>query len=106
MFNIIARKSLLEYCKKYPFAANALLEWYHEFEIAEFSSFQNLKSVYKSVSIVGDNRVVFNILGNQYRLVIRILFDFKAIQIKWFGTHDEYNKIDVKKIHFKKRKKT
>lgn len=101
MFNIIARKTLLAYCLLYPTAANALKEWYNELIVCEFSSFQELKTVYKNASLVGDDRVVFNIMGNHYRLIVRIVFDFKTIQIKWFGTHAEYDRIDVKTVKYK-----
>ncbi len=102
MFNIITRKTLLDYCKKYPRAANALSEWYYEFEAADFQNFQELKSVYGNASLVGDDRVVFNILGNHYRLIVRVVFTYKAVQIKWFGTHAEYDEIDVMKVKYKK----
>lgn len=95
MFNIITRKTLLEYCKKYPAAATALQEWYHELVSCDFKNFNELKKVYGNASLVADDRVVFNIMGNKYRLVVRIVFGFKAIQVKWFGTHAEYDKIDV-----------
>ena len=80
----------------------ALFEWYHELVISEFTSFNELKKVYGNVSLVSDDRVIFNIMGNQYRLVVRIMFEFKAIQIKWFGTHSDYDKIDVTTIEYKK----
>lgn len=102
MFNIISRKTLIEYCKKYPAAATALQEWYFELVKCEFKNFNDLKQVYGNASLVADDRVVFNIMGNKYRLVVRIVFDFKAIQVKWFGTHAEYNMIDVKTIQNKK----
>lgn len=98
MFNIITRKTLLMYCNLFPEAKRALLEWYHELVHAEFQSFQELKEVYGNASVVGDDRVVFNIMGNKYRLVVRIVFRYKAIQIKWFGTHTDYDKIDVKTV--------
>lgn len=101
MFNIINRKTLIDYSEKYPTAKNALFEWYYEFLSSDIKNFQELKSVYANASLVGDNRVVINIMGNHYRLVIRILFLYKTIQIKWFGTHNEYDKIDVKNIKFK-----
>src|ERR1700741_3656704 len=104
MFNIIARKTLLDYCAKYPEASNALFEWYHEFEKSGFKNFNELKRQYGNASIVADDRVVFNIMGNKYRLIIRIVFDFKTSQIKWFGTHSEYDKINVSEIKFKKKK--
>lgn len=102
MFNIINRKTLLAYTKEYPKAKNALLEWYYEFLNSDFKNFQELKSIYKNASLVGDDRVVFNIMGNHFRLVVRIVFAYKVIQIKWFGTHKEYDKIDVTTIKHKK----
>jgi len=78
------------------------MEWYHELLVSDFRNFNELKQVYGNASLVGNDRVVFNILGNKYRLVVRIVFEFKAIQVKWFGTHNEYDKIDVETIKFKK----
>lgn len=104
MFNIITRQTLLEYCRKYPQAATALQEWYHEMVNCDFKNFNELKQVYGNASLVADDRVVFNIMGNSYRLVVRIVFDFKAIQVKWFGTHAEYDKIDVTLVQNKKKK--
>ena len=89
---------------EYPQAAIALQEWYHDLESADCKNFNELKLIYANASVVGDNRVVFNISGNKQRLVLRIVFSFKAIQIKWFGTHNEYDKIDVEMIDFKNRK--
>ncbi|HMT73096.1 MAG TPA: type II toxin-antitoxin system HigB family toxin [Chitinophagaceae bacterium] len=103
MFNIITRKTLLEYCKKYPAAATALQEWYHELVNGDFKNFNELKKVYGNASLVADDRVVFNIVGNKYRLVVRIVFEFKAIQIKWFGAHAEYDKINVTTVQYKKK---
>ncbi len=102
MFNIIARRTLLEFCRRYPEAAIALQQWYHELLNFDFRNFNEVKKVYGSVSIVGDDRVVFNIMGNKYRLVVRMVFEYKTIQIKWFGTHAEYDKIDVTSVHFKR----
>ena len=103
MFNIITRKTLLDYCKKCPAASTALQEWYHELVNSDFKNFNELKRVYGNVSVVADDRVVFNIMGNKYRLVVRIVFDFKVVQIKWFGTHAEYDKIDVTTIQHSKK---
>ncbi len=103
MFNIITRKTLLIYCILYPKASNALREWYVEFVKSDFQNFNELKKVYRNVSIVGDDRVVFNIMGNKYRLVVRMVFEYKSIQIKWFGTHAEYDEIDVETVKFKKK---
>lgn len=103
VFNIITRKTLLDNCRKYPAAAVALQERYHEFVKADFKNFNELKKAYGNASVVADDRAVFNIMGNKYRLVVRIVFDFKAVQIKWFGTHTEYDKIDVIAVKYKKK---
>ena len=68
---------------------------------ANYGSFQELKSTYGNASLVGNDRVVFNIMGNHFRLVVRMAFEYKAIQIKWFGTHAEYDKIDVKTVKYR-----
>lgn len=102
MFNIINRQSLLAYCKRYPQATVALQEWYYELLRSNFKNFNELKTVYGNASIVSDDRVVFNIMGNKFRLVVRIVFQYKVIQIKWFGTHKEYELIDVARIQPKK----
>lgn len=104
MFNIIARRTLNEYGKAFPEAKLALQKWYHELLEADFKNFNELKKVYANASVVADDRVVFNIIGNKYRLVVRINFQFKAIQVKWFGTHKQYDAIDVEKVKFKKQK--
>jgi mRNA interferase HigB len=102
VFNIITRRTLLEYANKYPMAKVALFEWYHELIISDFKNFNEVKKVYGNASLVSDDRVVFNIMGNKYRLVVRMVFEFKTIQIKWFGTHSEYDKIDVAIVQYKK----
>ena len=103
VFNIINRKTLLEYCRKHPSAATALQEWYYELLPCNFKNFNELKQVYGNASLVADDRVIFNIMGNKYRLIVRIVFDFRAIQIKWFGTHAEYDKIDAVSVQYKRR---
>ena len=104
MFNIIARKTLLDYCTKYPSAAIALQEWYHEMIHSDFKNLNELKMGYGNANHITDDRVVFNIMGNRYRLVVRIVFQYRVIQIKWFGTHTEYNEVDVTSTKFKKKK--
>jgi mRNA interferase HigB len=103
VFNIIARKTLLEYCKRYPEAAAALQEWYYELLRADCKNFNELRKIYPKASLVGDDRVVFHIVGNEYRLVVRLSFEYKAIQIKWFGTHAQYDQTNVTTVKFKKK---
>lgn len=101
MFNIINRRTLLAYCRLYPAATVALQQWYAELLNQNFASFNQLKAVYASASLVGDDRVVFNIMGNKYRLVVRFVFAYKTIQLKWFGTHREYDQIAVATVQFR-----
>ena len=103
MFNIIARRTLNRYCELYPEATNALRKWYHEIEEAEFGNFNDLKERYANASLIADDRVIFNIHGNKFRLIVRVNFKFKAIQIKWFGTHAEYDKVDAATIQYEER---
>lgn len=81
-------------------ASTQLLIWYNEFSKREFSNFNELKQVYGNASIVSNSRVVFNIKGNDFRLVVSLNFSQKACYVLWFGTHKEYDKIDVRKIDF------
>ena len=99
MFNIIARKTLLDYCKRYRDASSALKLWYHVIQKLDINNLNELRNYFPSASFIEDNRVVFNICGNRYRLVTRIIFEFKVTQIKWFGKHSEYDKIDAGKIN-------
>ncbi|AQG81770.1 type II toxin-antitoxin system HigB family toxin [Spirosoma montaniterrae] len=101
MFNIITRRTLNEYRTQYPEAAQALQKWYVDMKAARFGSMNELKAVYGNASVIADNRVVFNIHGNKYRLIVRINFQFKGVQIKWFGPHAEYDMIDAATISYK-----
>ncbi|MBU3679327.1 MAG: type II toxin-antitoxin system HigB family toxin [Candidatus Kapabacteria bacterium] len=98
MFNIISRRTLLRYAQRHPSAATALYRWYAEMLHSASRNFNELRTEYPDLSIVGDDRVVFNIMGNRYRLVVRIVFDYRVLQIKWFGTHHEYDRINVATI--------
>ena len=98
--NIIAKGTLLYYIAKYPKAKTALLTWYYEFSKGMFRNFNELKAVYGNASIVANNRVIFNIKGNDFRLIVSVNFRQLAAYIIWFGTHKEYDKIDTETISF------
>ncbi|MGM9476371.1 type II toxin-antitoxin system HigB family toxin [Pedobacter sp. GSP4] len=97
---ILVKKTILYYVKTYPLAEIPLLVWFHEFGRLKFDNFNQLKAVYRNVSIVANNRVIFNIKGNDFRLVVSVNFVQKACYVIWFGTHKEYDKIDVETIAF------
>lgn len=98
--NIIVKRAILYYADNYPQARNALLIWYNEFLKASFASFNELKAVYGNASIVANNRVIFNIKGNDYRLIASVNFQQHAAYIIWFGTHEEYDHINASDVLF------
>ena len=102
---VIATKTLKEYWKAFPKAKQALLSWYKEAEAAEWSHPNELKEQYRSSSILTAKRVIFNIHGNSFRLIVDIEYRLKIVFIVWFGSHDQYNKIDAQKISYVKTNK-
>lgn len=97
---ILVKKTISFYATKYPIAKTPLLIWYNEFSKLDFNNFNELKQVYGNASIVSNERVVFNIKGNDFRLVVSINFLQKACYVIWFGTHKEYDKINVETVAF------
>jgi mRNA interferase HigB len=97
---IIAFRTLREFYQKpeYSDSETSLRAWYHDAKAAEWKNSNELKQHFKSASIVGDRRVVFNIKGNDYRLVVAIDYEFQVIFIRFIGTHQQYDKINVKTI--------
>jgi len=97
---IIAFRTLREFFGKpeYSDAEPSLQSWYYDAKSADWANSNDLKKQYKNASIVGDGRVVFNIKGNTYRLVVAIDYEFQVIFIRFIGTHKQYDKIDVKTI--------
>ena len=99
---IIKEKTLAEYCRKsrYMPAEESLKAWIYEIRHANWSHAGELKSNFGNACIIGSKRVIFNIKGNDYRLIVDIEYKLKIVFIVWFGTHEEYNKIDVKAIRY------
>jgi mRNA interferase HigB len=95
---ILSRSTLREFWLKHPDAEAALKSWYAETERANWTSFHEIKSLHRSASIVGDDRVVFNIKGNTYRLIVRIHFPTQRVFIRFIGTHAQYEKIKADKV--------
>jgi mRNA interferase HigB len=79
-------------------AEQPLLAWHKEAEVADWSSPADIKRQFGTASILGSGRVVFNIAGNKYRLVVAIRYDSKIVFIRFVGTHAEYDKIDAEEI--------
>lgn len=97
---IIAFRTIREFFEKPEYADSEipLRAWYHDTKAASWQNSNDLKSQYKNASVLGEGRVVFNIKGNSYRLVVAIDYDFQLVFIRFIGTHKEYDRIDVKTI--------
>ena len=102
---IIAVKTLKDYWVKFPQVEQSLLSWYEEAEEANWNSPNELKAQYRNASILTDKRVVFNIHGNGFRLIVDIEYRLKILFVVWFGTHPQYDKIDAKKVSYVKTNK-
>ena len=95
---VVAKRTLREFWERFPDAEEALKAWYAEAEAATWHNPAEIKSQYRSASILKDNRVVFNICGNKYRLVVKISYKNGVILIRFIGTHREYDAIDAEVI--------
>ena len=95
---VIAKKILRDFWQAHSDSEQQLKAWYQETSKAEWTGPKQIKSEYPSASFLADNRVVFNIKGNHYRLIVRINYDYQMVWIRFIGTHAEYDKINAKTI--------
>ncbi len=89
---VIGSDELSKFYKKHNQAKSALDSWYAEAERAVWKTPQDIKDRYGSADFLADNRVIFNIKGNHYRLVVKVRYQNGIVAIEWVGTHKEYNK--------------
>ncbi len=92
---IIARGTLRDFWERHSDAEDALRAWYQDANQAQWKTPEDIKRVYASASIVGNNRVVFNIKGNQYRLIVAVNYPLGIVYIRFIGSHREYDKVDA-----------
>jgi mRNA interferase HigB len=95
---IIAKRTLREFWEKHPRGEQPLRAWYAEAKNAEWRTPLDVKAKYGNASIIGNNRVVFNIHGNDYRLVIKFHYNTGIGFVRFIDTHEEYDKIDAEVI--------
>ncbi len=101
---VIARRTLREFVeglaghKNQPAVKAAVDAWFDEVSKAVWASSADMKRLYATASIVSAERVVFNIKGNDYRLVVAVDFEKGIVWIKWIGTHEAYDKIEVTEV--------
>ena len=101
---IIARRTLREYLETrvghadYPALKSALDAWFDEVRSARWRTSADVKRHYPTASVITSDRIVFNIKGNAYRLVVAVDFARAIVWIKWLGTHSAYDRIDVLEV--------
>ncbi|MBA3665987.1 MAG: type II toxin-antitoxin system HigB family toxin [Bacteroidetes bacterium] len=95
---IISKKILREFWEKHSDSQQQLKSWYQETNNIFWKTPKDIKRDYPSASFLERNRVVFNIKGNKYRLIVRVNYDYQMVWIRFIGTHAEYDKIDANEI--------
>lgn len=95
---IISREPLRSFSAKYPQAKEPLEAWYQRVRHAEWKTPADVKRDYGTADILPDQRIVFNIAGNHYRLIVRMNYHRQAVYIRFIGTHADYDRIDATTI--------
>jgi mRNA interferase HigB len=95
---VISVKTLKSFWKKHPDAENSLRAWYTEAKRASWKSPQEIKTAYPTASILRNNRVVFNIKGNTYRLIVAVKYEFQIVCVRFIGAHAAYDRIKAEEI--------
>ena len=95
---IICRRRLREFWERHADAREPLLAWYREVSREDWDTPLKVKEKYRSASIVGNNRVVFNIKGNHYRLVVKINYPGRVAYVRFVGTHAAYDAVDAEEV--------
>ena len=95
---IIKKSTLTEFSEKHADSTDALEKWYQQVKDADWRSFQDVKKTFNSVDYAGNDRYIFDIKGNNYRLVALIIFRRRTLFIRFIGTHAEYDKIKASEV--------
>ena len=95
---VISRKQLNDLAKRFPESKSELSAWFHEVEGASWANPAELKRAYGNASILKESRVVFNICGNKFRLVVKINYSYSIVYVRFAGTHREYEALNAQEI--------
>ncbi|CAH1748701.1 Addiction module toxin RelE [Thauera humireducens] len=98
LMRVIAVSTLREFWKLHPDAEQPLKAWFEEVTKASWTQPSDIKAQYGSASILKNRRVVFNIKGNDYRLIVAIAYRLQVVYVKFVGTHKEYDEVDAETI--------
>ena len=92
---VISKPVLKKFFERIPVATQPVLRWYDLVKQADWSDFAELKQAFPSVDYVGKDLYVFNVGGNKYRIIARIIFNVRTIYIRFIGTHKEYDQVKL-----------
>ena len=95
---VIAKKRLIDFWKRHDDAEQPLRAWHQTAVSADWAGPADIKAQFRNASFVGDNRVVFNIAGNKYRLIVHCYYPHRIVLIKFIGTHRQYDRIDPETV--------
>ena len=92
---VLAKRTITEFITINPKSADAILRWYLLTKASSWANFAELKKVFPATDAVGDDLYIFNVGGNKYRIIVRIIFPVRTVYIRFIGTHDQYNKVTL-----------
>lgn len=92
---ILSKRTLREFWEKHEDCENQLLGWYKDIKLSKYQSSKELLAAFSNCRAIGQNRYIFNVKGNKYRLIVKVNFDLKTAWIRFIGTHEQYDKINA-----------
>ena len=97
----MSKAILMSFVERFPETEEAIFRWYGQTSAANWKNFSEMKNSFNAVDAVGNDRYVFNIKGNHFRLIALIIFKVRTVFVLFIGTHKEYDELDASTVQFK-----
>ncbi len=98
---VLSKAILMSFVERFPETEEAIFRWYGQTSVANWKNFSEMKNSFNAVDAVGNDRYVFNIKGNHFRLIALIIFKVRTVFVLFIGTHKEYDELDASTVQFK-----
>jgi len=98
---VLSKAILMSFVERFPEAEEAVFRWYSQTAEANWKNFSEMRNSFNAVDAVGNDRYVFNIKGNHFRLIALIIFKVRTVFVLFIGTHNEYDELDASTVQFK-----
>ena len=98
---VLSKAILMSFVERFPETEEAIFRWYGQTSAANWKNFSEMKNSFNAVDAVGNDRYVFNIKGNHFRLIALIIFKVRTVFVLFIGTHKEYDELDASTVQFK-----